>query len=136
MSTFRERLRYARERFGLSQAALADRIGLSRGVVFNLENRDCAKQPIVIEAICRELNINQEWLLDGVEPMEPDNERAKILNDLYQACSELSEAQQLCVLDFIELVKKHQMTEQKQTGTRRVDDIISDIKKRQREQGR
>lgn len=110
MNTFRDRLRYARERFGLSQAGLADRIGLSRGAIFNLESRDCAKQPIVIRAICDELNINQEWLLDGIEPMEPDNERTKILNELYQACSELSEAQQKCVLDFIELVKKHQMS--------------------------
>lgn len=109
MDTFRDRLRYARERFGLSQAGLADRIGISRGAIFNLESRDCAKQQIVINAICRELNINEEWLLDGVEPMEPDNERAKILGNLYHACSELSEAQQLCVLDFIELVKKHQI---------------------------
>ena len=108
MDTFRDRLRHARERFGLSQAALAERIGLSRGVIFNLENKDSAKQPIVIEAICRELNISKSWLLDGVGSMEPDNERAKILDELYHVCSELSEAQQLYVLDFIEMMKKHQ----------------------------
>ena len=113
MNTFRDRLRCARERFGLSQAGLADRIGTSRGAIFNLESRDCAKQPIVIEAICRELNVSKDWLMDGVGPMEPDNERAKILNELYTACSELSEAEQLCVLDFIELVKKHQISNQK-----------------------
>lgn len=109
MNTFKERLIYARERFKLSQAGLAEAIGVSRGVIFNLENKEWNRQPVVIDAICARLNINKEWLLTGDGPMEPDNDRSKILDELYQVCADLTEPQQRFMLDVIRSMKKNEI---------------------------
>jgi len=108
MNTFRERLRCARERFNLSQAGLADEIGVSRGVIFNLENKEQMKrQPVVIAAICDRLHVNMEWLMDGTGPMEPENTRNELLEELRKVCSELTEQQQLYILETIRTMQKY-----------------------------
>lgn len=112
MYTFRDRLRYARERFNLSQAGLAESIGVSRGVIFNLENKEWTKQPVVIDAICNRLNVSKEWLLTGHGPMEPENERSKILDELYRVCATLSGPQQEYLLDQIRVMQKHNVLQQ------------------------
>ena len=91
----------------MSQASLAKEIGVSRGVIFNLENKDWAKQPVVIEAICTRLNVNKEWLLDGVGPMIQDTRRSLLLDELAQECAGLTEAQQRFLLDTIKSMKQH-----------------------------
>lgn len=111
MNTFRERLVFARNRFNLSQAALASEIGVSRGVIYNLENKEWEKQPVVIDAICKRLNINKEWLLDGIGPMEIDNERSRIIDELYRACATLTGPQQQYILEQIRLMQKYQIVE-------------------------
>ena len=78
------------------------------------EVRESSAKPsqIAINALCEALNVNEEWLLNGNGDIEPSNERSKLLNQLYRECSELSEAEQLYVLDFIEIMKKHQTNQE------------------------
>lgn len=58
----------------LTQDAFAERLNLSKNFVWMLEKGDRAPSDRTILDICREFNINEEWLRSGKEPMK------KILN--------------------------------------------------------
>lgn len=102
MNTLGERLNYARKKKGYTQDSLAESIGVSRGVIFNLEKNKTEPQMIVINAICNTLKINREWLLQGSGEVDNTNEvsqSAKILAELYEIAKDLSEDEQLYLLD-------------------------------------
>lgn len=108
MDSLGERLNYVRKRKKYSQAALAEAIGVSRGVIFNLEKNKTEPQTIVINAICQTLKINKEWLLHGTGEMEGTDEASqstKILAELYEVAKDLSEDEQLYLLDTIKALK-------------------------------
>lgn len=109
MKTLGERLKDARKSKGLSQEALASSVGVSRGVIQNLEYNRAEPQPIVIKAICNTLNINENWLLTGEGDMVDNSDAirsAKILSELYDVAKDLSEEEQLYILDVIQSMKK------------------------------
>lgn len=109
MNTLGERLNYVRKRKGYTQDSLAESIGVSRGVIFNLEKNKTEPQAIVINAICQTLKINKEWLTKGVGEMEDINEAsqsAKILTELYDVVKGLSEDEQLYLLDTVISLKQ------------------------------
>lgn len=104
MDTLGERLHYARKNNGYTQCSLADAIGVSRGVIFNLEKNKTEPQTIVINAICKTLNINKEWLLDGTGKMDNTSQAlhsARILAELYEVAKGLSENEQRYLLNTI-----------------------------------
>lgn len=108
MDTVGKRLKHARKSRGFTQDSLADTIGVSRGVIFNLEKDKTEPQAIVINAICQTLNINKDWLLSGVGEMEDTaklSQSAKVLAELYEVAKELSEDEQLYLLDTIKALK-------------------------------
>ena len=107
MNDFKTRFAFIRNKRGYTQTALAKAMGVSRGVISNIEYGLTKPSQITVNALCATLNVNEEWLLNGTGDMEPDNEKAKLLDSLYRECSELSEAEQLYVLDFIQIMKKH-----------------------------
>lgn len=93
---------YARRNSGYTQNSLAESIGVSRGVIFNLEKNKTIPQAIVVNAICQTLNVNSDWLLNGVGEMKKREDTArsdKVLRELYEFVSELSEDEQLYLLD-------------------------------------
>ncbi|MCM1539778.1 MAG: helix-turn-helix domain-containing protein [Blautia sp.] len=109
METLGERLNYARRHSGYTQNSLAESIGVSRGVIFNLEKDKTVPQTIVINAICRTLKINSDWLLNGVGEMEQKEDPGrsdKVLRELYEFVSELSEDEQLYLLDAARALKR------------------------------
>lgn len=104
MNSLGERLHYARKNSGYTQCSLADSIGVSRGVIFNLEKNKTEPQMIVINAICSTLNVNKEWLMNGTGKM--DNtvhalQSAKILAELYEVVKDLSENEQRYLLNLM-----------------------------------
>jgi len=108
MDTLGGRLKHARKNKGFTQDSLAETIGVSRGVIFNLEKNKTEPQTIVINAICQTLNINKDWLINGSGEMENTariNQRAKILTELYEVIKGLSEDEQLYLLDTIKALK-------------------------------
>lgn len=110
MDTLGERLNFVRKKKGYTQHSLANIIGVSRGVIFNLEKNITEPQTIVINAICQELKINKDWLLTGTGEMENDTitfQSAKTLAELYSIIKELSEEEQLYLLDTVKSLKKH-----------------------------
>ncbi len=109
MNTLGERLYYVRKSKGYTQDSLAESIGVSRGVIFNLEKNKTQPQLIVINAICQTLNINKEWLVNGIGEMEDTHEASqstKILTELYEVAKELSEDEQLYLLDTVKALKQ------------------------------
>ncbi len=109
MNTLGERLSYARKKYGYTQNSLADTIGVSRGVIYNLEKNKTAPQAIVINAICAVLHINADWLMEGSGEMENWEEAAKsdrVLRELYEFVQELSEDEQLYLLDTAKALKQ------------------------------
>jgi transcriptional regulator with XRE-family HTH domain len=109
--TIGERLKEARKFRGMSQDTLADKIGASRGVITNIEHDKVDEpQPMVVNAICSALSINKDWLLNNIGPMEVDVESSqseKVLSELYTYAKELSEEEQLFILDIIKTYTKH-----------------------------
>lgn len=108
MDTLGERLNYARKKNGYTQDSLAESIGVSRGVIFNLEKNKTEPQAIVINAICQTLTINKDWLLSGVGEMNDTSkasQSAKILAELYDVAKDLSEDEQLYLLDTVKALQ-------------------------------
>ncbi len=105
MQTLGERLNYARKKNGYTQETLAASIGVSRGVIFNLEKNKTQPQSIVSNAICQTLKINESWLLEGVGEMERADDNP-VLAQLYETASKLSREEQLFLLDVISAMKE------------------------------
>lgn len=105
-----ERLKQARKCKGISQEKLAEMIGTSRGVITNLEHDKIeTPQPLIINAICNLLEVSHQWLMHGVGDMENIDaaKSTKILSDIYSITKDLSEKEQLLILDVIKTYKKH-----------------------------
>lgn len=108
MNSLGARLNYIRKQRGYTQTSLATAIGVSRGVIFNLEKNKTEPQMIVINAICHILNINKEWLLNGIGEMDCDKENLesnKILNEIFEVTKDLSEDELFYLLDIIKALK-------------------------------
>lgn len=65
----KDRIRQLRKELGLNQTEFGERIGVKQGSVAGYESG--ARTPIdaVITSICREFNVNENWLRDGVGEM-------------------------------------------------------------------
>lgn len=104
------RLKKARKLRGYTQDALASAIGVSRGVISNIEYEKAEPQAIVIHAICETLEIDENWLVSGQGHMDkgPDLEKsARLLAEIYNSAKELSEEEQDYILDMIKTFQKH-----------------------------
>lgn len=104
------RLKTARKSKGITQDKLAELIGVSRGVITNIElDRIEKPQPIIINSICSALEISQEWLLNGIGEMNNSQslKSSKILSEIYSISKDLSEDEQLYILEVIKSYKNH-----------------------------
>lgn len=78
METY-ERIRELRKEYlHLSQTEFGERLGVSRSVIKNIELNALARPDqklSLMKLICSEFNVNEEWLLNGTEPMfvQPDS---------------------------------------------------------------
>lgn len=73
-----ERIRILRKNFlHMSQTDFGERLGVNRDVIGNIElNRLVRPEQklSLMKLICKEFSVNEEWLINGTEPMfaEPD----------------------------------------------------------------
>ena len=61
---FKDRLKELREKAGLSQYELANKLFVSRSAVAKWENGSGIPSDTNLEAICNYFNVEEEWLLD------------------------------------------------------------------------
>lgn len=60
-----ERIKKLRQQLGLSQDEFGRRLGVTRGAVTNIELNKVEPKPLFVDLICREFNVNEEWLRTG-----------------------------------------------------------------------
>ena len=70
-----ERMKQLRKELGLTQQQFADRIGTSRANIGKYEVSANIPSSAVISLICREFNVNEEWLREGSGDMFRSNDR-------------------------------------------------------------
>lgn len=84
MDTFGERIRHLRERFGLTKADLARRIGVDPSHISQIENHNRTASDLLIKAVSKEFSVSEDWLRDGRGPeMEPAESVIKKQMELY-----------------------------------------------------
>lgn len=108
--TIGARLKIVRKSKGHTQQSLAEAIGVSRGVITNIEHNITEPQPLVIRAICKTLFVNEEWLLKGDGEMAAGatgEESMYVLSEICNLCKELSPAEQDYILDLIRTFQRH-----------------------------
>lgn len=71
---------------GLTLDKFGERLGVTKVTISRLENGINAVTPQMFKSICREFNVNEEWLRDGIgEPFAiPEDETAALVSDLLE----------------------------------------------------
>lgn len=67
-----ERLRYLRKQLNLTTRSFGATINMSGGAITNMEKGTRNITDRTIRDICREYNVNPDWLINGSEPMFQD----------------------------------------------------------------
>ncbi|MDD3251802.1 MAG: helix-turn-helix transcriptional regulator [Lachnospiraceae bacterium] len=65
----KERIKKVRRELELTQQEFADKLGIKRGAIANYEVGRNEPADSVISLICREFNVNEEWLRSGTGEM-------------------------------------------------------------------
>lgn len=82
----RDRIKLIRKKFKLSQAKFGEKIGISSSQIACYETKYRDLPMRVINDICREYNINKEWLIDGSGEMysisKEDDELLQVMAEL------------------------------------------------------
>jgi len=110
-----ERIKAVRKELGLTLEKFGEKIGVGKTAISNLENGNRNLTGIMIASICREFNVNEEWLRNGTGEMFNTSSGNQALDELkkefnlddfsvklIKAFSELSDEQRASVKDFIE----------------------------------
>ena len=88
----KDRIRAIRKHYDLTQQDFADRIGVKRNTIATYETG--RNQPIdaVVSLICREFNVNEEWLKTGkgemIKALDREQEIADMVSTLFKEESE------------------------------------------------
>lgn len=88
-----ERLKKLRKTLDLTQQEFADRIGSKRNTVAKYETEANTPSAAVVSLICREFNVNEDWLRNGVGDMFlPTDRNADIAKLTKQLLNEESDS--------------------------------------------
>ena len=68
--TINERIKEIRRSSGLFQTDFTERLGPTRGVITHLEGAHTGPTEPFIKLICREFNVNEDWLRTGEGEMK------------------------------------------------------------------
>lgn len=78
-----ERIKEVRKARGLSQDEFGRRLGVTRGAVTNIELNKVEPKPLFVDLICREFDVNEEWIRTGAGPMFVEKSRDDELAELF-----------------------------------------------------
>lgn len=96
MNTIGERIKMIRKESGLTQQKFAERIGAKQNTVAQYEIGRNAPIDPVITSICKEFDIQEDWLRYGLEPMRAaksrDEEIAELVGSALNGSSEFKKA--------------------------------------------
>lgn len=70
-----ERIKTIRKKHQLTQTEFGEKIHVKGNTIANYECGLRSPSDAIIAAICREFNVREEWLREGIGPMEPIRSR-------------------------------------------------------------
>lgn len=83
-----ERVKEIRNALGLTTEKFGERLGIQRSAISKIEHERCSLTDANIKAICREFNVNENWLRteDGnmFRELPEEEETAAIVSDLLE----------------------------------------------------
>lgn len=74
MPNIYDRFKILRKTKKLSQTEFGERVGVSRGVIKNIEGKLVEPKELLIKQICKEYHVNYLWLTEGVGDMFDESE--------------------------------------------------------------
>lgn len=75
-----ERIKKVRKDLGFTLDKFGERIGLKKSSLSQIENGRCAATEQTIKSICREFNVNEDWLRTGEgDPFTKIDEEARLM---------------------------------------------------------
>ena len=82
-----ERIRKLRKSLGLTLEKFGGRLGVGKTAINKLEKGENNVTDQMFKSICREFNVNEEWLRNGTGEMfaVPEDETAAIVSDLLES---------------------------------------------------
>lgn len=104
----KERLKKLRRTLDLTQQAFADSIGLKQNTIAQYEMGRTVPSDAILFSICREFNVNEEWLRDGSGEMFLPESTSE-LDDLVLKYG-LSDADQVLIEKYLSLKPKSRDT--------------------------
>lgn len=100
----KNRIAEVRRHANLSQAEMADRLGLSRNFISLMENGNRVPSDRTISDICREFGVSRNWLEEGIgEPFCPVDRNHQIAAVLSSAISHNDTARDRLIRAFSQL---------------------------------
>lgn len=81
-----ERIKELRKTLGLTMEKFGESLGVTKTAVSRLENGDRNVTDQMFKSICREFNVNPEWLRNGTGEMFsiPEDETAALVSDILE----------------------------------------------------
>ena len=95
----KDRIKLIRKEANLTQEKFAEKLGLKRNTIATYETGKGEPMDNIIVSICREFNINEEWLRNGTGPMRKIPRGGKF--SMYLA--EIAAGDDYFIQDFIEV---------------------------------
>jgi len=82
-----ERIRNLRKYLGLTMEKFGEQLGVGKTAISNIENGNRNVTEQMCKSICREFNVNEDWLRNGNGEMFfiPKDETAMIVSDLLES---------------------------------------------------
>ena len=82
----KDRIKAIRKHYDLTQAEFGDRSGVKGNTITNYENDLRNPSDAIIVSICREFNVNEEWLRNGkgemLNPITKNDEISKLFGEV------------------------------------------------------
>lgn len=80
-----ERIEILRKELGLTMEKFGERLGVGKTTISNLKKGSHVTDQM-FKSICREFNVNEEWLRDGTGEMfsVPEDETAALVSDILE----------------------------------------------------
>lgn len=81
-----ERIKLLRNTLGLTMEKFGNRLGVGKSAINKIEKGENNVSDQMFKAICREFNVNEEWLRNGTGEMFslPEDETAALVYDLLE----------------------------------------------------
>lgn len=123
--TINDRVKQLRKSLDLTLDKFGERVGVGKTAISKIEKGDRNVTDQMFKSICREFNVREEWLRDGIEPVHDlseengieyiellmngvDSSFREIILDIIKSYSELNDDNKNTVVQFIKSVMKKQ----------------------------